>query len=249
MPSEKSYDLFAAEYKDSKQLPFRTHVEAFTLFKLLGEVEGLSILDLACGEGIYARRLMKAGAARVCGVDLSEEMIALAVKEERRDPLGCHYQVGDAGELGSLGRFDVVVGAYLLNYAASREELTRFARTIHSNLKPGGRFIGVNDNPAQDPAGYAKCEQYGFTKSSPGERVEGDAITYEFPVPGGGSFRFDNYYLHPSTFSDVFTEAGFTGFEWIGPWLDPRGMEVMEASYWDDFMSDPPIVGVQAIGA
>ena len=35
------------------------------------------MLDLACGEGIYARQFKRAGAASVMGVDVSREMIAL----------------------------------------------------------------------------------------------------------------------------------------------------------------------------
>ena len=36
------------------------------------------MLDLACGEGIYARQFKRAGASVVTGVDVSQEMIALA---------------------------------------------------------------------------------------------------------------------------------------------------------------------------
>jgi 2-polyprenyl-3-methyl-5-hydroxy-6-metoxy-1,4-benzoquinol methylase len=89
MSSASSYDAIAREYKESKQLPFRIHVEAYTLLKLLGDVRGLAVLDLACGEGIYSRLLRRAGVQRVVGVDLSSAMIDLAREQERRDPLGC----------------------------------------------------------------------------------------------------------------------------------------------------------------
>src|SRR5215467_14518483 len=100
------YDAIAQEYRDSKQLPFRSYVEEYTLFGLLGSLAGLAVLDLACGEGIYARKLKKIGAARVVGVDLSPAMVKLAEQTERQNPLGIEYRVGDARKLGDIGKFD-----------------------------------------------------------------------------------------------------------------------------------------------
>ena len=72
------YDAIADEYAASKLLPWRLHVEQPTLFGLIGDVRGRSVLDLACGDGIYARALADLGATRVHGVDLSAGMIDLA---------------------------------------------------------------------------------------------------------------------------------------------------------------------------
>ena len=249
MSSANSYDAIAREYQTSKQLPFRIHVEAYTLTRLLGDVRGLAVLDLACGEGIYSRVLRRAGAARVVGVDLSAGMVALASEEEKREPLGCEYVVGDAACVQGLGEFDVVLGSYLLNYAESSEKLRKFASTILAHLKPGGRFVGINDNPAQCPTTYPTCQQYGFTKTTPSERVEGDAITYTFGTADGGTFQFDNYYLHPETISSVFRETGFAQFTWEGPWLAPGAENAFAPGYWADFMMHPPVIGVSATRA
>jgi toxoflavin synthase len=42
-----NYDEIAEEYKRAKQQPWRLHLEHFTLFKLLGDLRGKSVLDLA----------------------------------------------------------------------------------------------------------------------------------------------------------------------------------------------------------
>lgn len=34
-------------------IPNREHVEAFSLYRLLGDLRGRSVLDLACGTGIF----------------------------------------------------------------------------------------------------------------------------------------------------------------------------------------------------
>lgn len=246
MANTSTYDAIAREYRESKQLPFRIHVEAYTLHTLLGDVRGLAVLDLACGEGIYSRLLRKAGAARVVGVDLSPAMIELAREAEDQQPLGCEYLVGDAANLDFPGAFDVVLGSYLLNYAESVEKLRQFAATIFASLKPGGRFVGINDNPAQNPANYPLCEPYGFSKSTASNRVEGDRITYSIRCADGGSFQFDNYYLHPDTIAATFDAAGFTRFSWEGPWLAPGSEAAFAPRYWTNFLSDPPVIGVRA---
>ncbi len=78
-----NYDPIAEQYKRSKEQPWRTHIEAFTLLELVGDPTGLEAVDLACGEGFYSRLLRQRGAAKVVGVDLSQGMIELARQGKR----------------------------------------------------------------------------------------------------------------------------------------------------------------------
>jgi predicted RNA methylase len=80
------YDAFAKEYQDSKQLPFRTYAEQPLLVELIGDVKDKAVLDLGCGEGIYARKIKAMGAKTVVGVDISSEMIELANAAEKKMP-------------------------------------------------------------------------------------------------------------------------------------------------------------------
>ena len=114
-PNHAEYDDIAAEYAASKQLPFRIIVEAPTLFDLARDVRELSLLDLPCGEGTYARAFARRGAASVVGIDLSSAMVEQAWAIERQERLGISYQVGDAAKLGAIGAFDLVVASYLFN--------------------------------------------------------------------------------------------------------------------------------------
>ncbi|MEM6645900.1 MAG: class I SAM-dependent methyltransferase [Bacteroidota bacterium] len=240
------YDHIAEDYKASKALPFRTHVEAHTLFALLGDVRGLRVLDLACGEGIYTRQVMRLGAAEATGVDLSPAMIGLAEREEALHPLGCTYRTHDARTLGTIGAFDVVLGVYLLNYAPTYDDLLAFCRTIYANLRPGGRFVGFNDNVANSPAHYASYRPYGFVKRSPPERYIGAPITYTLFNADGTVFDIVNYYLPPEQYEAAFREAGFTSFNWQGPWLSEDGAASFPEGYWTSFFADPPLIGLLA---
>lgn len=244
--SKAAYDAIAKDYQDSKQLPFRIYAEGPMLLKLLGDIRGLAILDLACGEGIYARRFKQLGAKHVLGVDISEEMIALARKAEQENPLGIEFLVGDALNLGKIGEYDVVVGSYLLNYARTPQELAAFCKTIAANLKPGGRFVGMNDNPGNDVAHYPAFRPYGFTKSSPIPRRDGSPVTYTFYPEDGSHFSFDNYYLAPAHYENAFAAAGLKNFQWHKPEVTPGGREKMGHDYWDLFEQDPPVVGLEA---
>jgi SAM-dependent methyltransferase len=136
------YDPIAEQYKRSKQTPWRTYVECFTLLETIGPIEGLAVLDVACGEGFYTRLLRHRGASRVMGVDLSEGMVDLARKQQAQAPLGIAYCAGDGRAL-DLGReYDLAVAAYLLNYATTREELGAMCDSIARCLRPGGRLAG-----------------------------------------------------------------------------------------------------------
>ena len=140
------YDTIADLYRDSKQLPFRDVVERCTLFEMLGDIRGNTVMEMACGDGFYTRLLKRAGASKVTGVDVSAEMIRLAEQEELRQPLGCRYLHQDVATLEPTGPVDVVVAMYLLNYARTREQLRRICQACHDALRPGGLFVGLNDN-------------------------------------------------------------------------------------------------------
>ena len=183
--------------KRSKLAPWRTYIERYSLLKLLGEVRGKSVLDLAYGEGFYSRLIRERGTARVVGVDWSSGMIGLAIAAEKESPLGIEYRIGDTIAYQTDERFDIVAAAYLLNYADTEEKLAAMCRTVARSLKPGGRFVTVNNNSSQSPDGYQATRKYGFVKSVRGELQPGATATYTI-FQDGGSFNFDNYYLSPA---------------------------------------------------
>ncbi|AEI48721.1 class I SAM-dependent methyltransferase [Runella slithyformis] len=244
-----SYDQIAREYRDSKKLDFRKCIEEYTLLQLAGDISGLHLLDLACGEGIYTRKLKKQGAATILGVDLSARMIDLAEEAESREPLGCRYLVHDVLQLQPLGEYDIVVGMYLLNYARSPQELTQFCKVVCDHLKPGGRFIGFNDNPLNDAAYYANYRKYGFVKETTEQRNEGDFVKYRMFNLDGTEFSFDNFYFSPQTYADAFAKAGLKNFRWEGPLLHPEQHHPKKYAYWEDFMKHPPLMGFSAVKA
>ena len=109
--------------------------------RLLDVQPGQRILDIACGNGLHARRLAALG-AQVVAVDFSEELIALA--QRHTDHAGAiTYGVIDATseqELMSLAGepFDAAVCQMALFDIADIEPLMR---TLPRLLRPGGPFV------------------------------------------------------------------------------------------------------------
>ena len=220
------YDGLAHAYHDSKLLAFRS-LEQATFLHAVGDVTGQAVLDLACGSGYYTRLMKKAGADSAVGVDISADMIALARREETQMPHGITYVHGDArdADVAALGGpFDVVTCTYLFNYARSPHELAQMLAAARRAVRPGGRVVGLNDNPAQAPADFGGTRAYGFVKTRvlPDEpRADGDVVRYEFafesPTSPGHkhAFAFENVWFAPATYDALARAAGFASPVWI----------------------------------
>jgi ubiquinone/menaquinone biosynthesis C-methylase UbiE len=233
------YNLIAEEYKRAKLQPWRAHIEMFTLFDLLGEAVGKSVLDLACGEGFHTRVLRQKGAARVVGVDISSAMIGLAREAEAHSPLGIEYVVADVKELALGETFDVVFAAYLLNYAQTEGELLQMCQAIGRHLRPGGRFITVNNNP--DYTGQSdSMRKYGFERHT-NEPREGAPVTWQFFLDDN-IFAITNYYLSIAAHERALKAAGMQNIAWHPPQVAPPGVAESGEEYWRVFLEHPPVI-------
>lgn len=111
--------------------------------RMLGEVAGARVLDVACGNGELCRELTEGG-AEVVGVDASPDLIEAA---RARSPEGSRFEVADARSLDAmdLGDFDAVACVLAL---MNIDDLERTFAGIAARLKPGGRFVMVVIHPA-----------------------------------------------------------------------------------------------------
>jgi toxoflavin synthase len=242
MSMATNYDTIAEEYQRAKLQPWRQHIEVYSLFGMVGDVAGKSILDLACGEGFHTRLLKQHGAARVAGVDISTGMIDLARKEESQRPLGIEYHIEDVKKLDLHEQFDLVFAAYLLNYAATKEELLAMCRAIARHLKPGGRFVSVNNNP--DYTGQTESMRlYEFTREA-NERIEGAPIAWTFFLKEG-PFTITNYYLSVATHEWALTTAGLRDIRWHPPLVSPEGLVEFGHDYWALFLQHKPVIFIE----
>ena len=112
------------------------------------------VLEIACGSGFYTFDLLSWGADRVTAVDLSADMIGAA--EARAKAAGVtavDFQIADISVSKRYGDepFDLVFGAWPLEYAKDRAALVAMYANVAANLKTGGCFVVVTRVPDADP--------------------------------------------------------------------------------------------------
>jgi ubiquinone/menaquinone biosynthesis C-methylase UbiE len=116
---------------------------------LCGKVESLSVLDLGCGAGYFAREMSLRG-AKVVGVDISSRMIEFARKSQPATAPAVDYREADAMEIASLfpaEAFDLATSCLALQDMPDPAKVFNEAYTV---LRPGGRFVTSITHPCSD---------------------------------------------------------------------------------------------------
>jgi malonyl-CoA O-methyltransferase len=162
------YDRWAVIY-DREANPLIA-IEEPVVQEALGNVAGLSVLDLGCGTGRHAVRLAGAGAV-VTGVDFSEGML----EEARRKPGAgaVHFLKHDLHQPLPFadGTFDRVVSGLVLEHL---QDLTPFFAESRRVLRPGGLAVFS----AMHPAMFLKGVQARFTDPDSGEKVQPGSVAH-----------------------------------------------------------------------
>ncbi|KAL8695480.1 MAG: hypothetical protein Q9218_000058 [Villophora microphyllina] len=192
-------------------------------------IKGACVLELACGSGFYTYDLLKWGAKSVVGVDISSGMLERARRQgEKKTDVGIErttkdvkFILGDGSkpQIYEGGDFDVVFGAWFLNYAPDRVGLADMFRNTCMNLKPGGHFVSVTCPPTSDPSASVDAE---YSARPP---PEGSGALYfwklhdvedgiYFHVHGQtplGDVAFDCFHLTQEVYKEAAREAGLKG--------------------------------------
>jgi 2-polyprenyl-3-methyl-5-hydroxy-6-metoxy-1,4-benzoquinol methylase len=146
---ENTYDQFADDYAHSY---LRLDPDAFNynldlviprLLQVAGDVDGLTVLDAGCGEGIVSRTL-SSSAKQVVGIDVSPRLIEYA--RERDITQTITYEVRDLSRPlpEYTDTFDLVVSNLVLNDVP---DYRAFITTLSAVLKPLGRIVLSMNNP------------------------------------------------------------------------------------------------------
>ncbi|MDI1432005.1 class I SAM-dependent methyltransferase [Polyangium sorediatum] len=231
------YDTLAAITNLTAELPLRKYYEEYTFFQALGDIKGRSVLDVACGTGLYSRRFQQRGAARVVGIDNSEGMIDYARHLEASQPLGIEYHVLDAASARGLGTFDVVAATYLLHYAPTREVLRDMCTSLFASLASGGRLVSICMSPDMEFADASYYRKYGFEVASHGEG-DGDVATLTSVAPGL-PFTISAHHWSRATYEEALRGAGFREIVWHPPQIAPEGITALGTEFWTEYLRRP----------
>lgn len=220
------YDSYGTLYTQLKNRPIPIMQNRYAN-EAMNDLEGMRVLDGACGTGFYSQMMAQKGAVEVIGIDISSGMIDSA-KAELPDCCSdgpIRFFVGDFEQPHLLqnlglnhmrGTFDLVFAAWLFNYAADWQRLSRMFENIFDALKPGGRLVGLAPNPFL----LKQCGPH----MTPEEGQIGDkwqvtdVYDYGFKVHmvanASPSVEFDSYVLYESEYSKAAAAAGFPELSW-----------------------------------
>lgn len=140
---DTSWGKVAAWYGEhlQKDDTYQNKVILPNLLRMVKVAKGERVLDVACGEGFFARELAGAG-GKVAGADIAKELIAQA-----RAKGGAEYFAAPANKLlfakeGEFGAAICVLGLQNI------EDLAGTFKEMRRVLKKGGRFVFVINHPA-----------------------------------------------------------------------------------------------------
>jgi ubiquinone/menaquinone biosynthesis C-methylase UbiE len=123
------------------------------LLKLMGDLQGKSVLDIGCGSGYFSSAMAKM-AANVVGTDFSSEFVKLC-QQKYTNQTNMQFQIQDVARPLSFGdeMFDLIVVKMVLQYV---EDITLFAQESQRVLKPGGKVVIAVDHPFNTQFHYAQ---------------------------------------------------------------------------------------------
>ena len=110
---------------------------------MLPDLAGSRVVDLGCGFGWFSRWAREAGAARVLGLDVSQNMLARARADTADTAIA--YERADLDRLDlPAASFDLAYSALTLHYL---EHLDAMLATVHRALVPGGSLVFSAEHP------------------------------------------------------------------------------------------------------
>jgi SAM-dependent methyltransferase len=131
----------------------------------LGVIEGMDVLDLACGDGTTALPAARIG-ANVLGVDIASNLVEAARRRAEAEGLdNARFQEGDAASLDDLAddSFDLTITIFGAMFASRPFDV---AREMVRVTRPGGRIVMGNWIP-NDPTLVAQILKISSAYSPP----------------------------------------------------------------------------------
>jgi toxoflavin synthase len=242
---EDQYHSLVSRYVGVRKDPVTLFLEMPTVRAALGDVQGKSVIDFACGTGHYSRFIKALGAKMVLGVDLSAAMVEAARLEEKQHPCGVEYIVADAAEhqVFIADGFDIATAIFLFNYADDIDTLEKMLSNVAANLTDGGKLVAVIPNP-EFVNGLGDTLKYDFWLEEIEKRPENLRVRMHFLAPEEFSIEFTQW--DRLSYETTMARCGFEELSWIPFSVSPEGVTMYGEDYWAALLSNPKSVVVCA---
>lgn len=114
--------------------------EAAFIIKSTDMKKGMTVMDMGCGPGLYAKEFAKTG-AMVTGIDLSHRSIDYANSNIKPEYPNTHFTVMNYLDMDSRNAFDVITLIYYDFCVLSAADQKRLLAKTRAALKDGGYFL------------------------------------------------------------------------------------------------------------
>jgi SAM-dependent methyltransferase len=168
--------------------------------EMVGEVQGLDVLDLGCGDGLYGRELLAAGSSSYTGLESARSMVEMANQNLQGTSAEIiHSKIEDWSF--PVERFDLIVSRLALHYVA---DLETTLRRVHHALRPGGRLVFSVVHPLITSSDKSRA--------GGGKRLDWIVDDYFVPGPRSVYFMGDRVEQHHRTVEEIFGALQRSGF-------------------------------------
>lgn len=182
----------------------------------LGPLAGRRVLDLGSGAGQTAVEMAQSG-ARVVGVDVSEDLMAVARRRDKQKQVA--FLLADAAQTDLPGPFDAL---YSRCGAMFFDDPVQGWTHLRAEVGPGCKLAVVCWASAHE-------NDWARVPLNEAQPILGEAATQLAPPSGPGPFAWSR----PETFKTILTEAGWKNLTWnkvevlaeIGTGKDPDPVE------------------------
>lgn len=171
----QAYNDHASEYdahvSDPNDSIYHAYYEKPAIRAALPSLKNKKILSIGCGSGVETPWFFEQGAAKVVGVDISEELIKIAKKKFPTT----EFKVMDMTKLDFPDEsFDVIYSSLAVHYLPDWGSLLMGAKRI---LQPGGHFVFSCVHPIASGMEYSHDDQFNWALLGRKNHKESDEKT------------------------------------------------------------------------
>lgn len=232
------YSVFARYYDQlTANIDYKGRAEYFgQIIRRFDQTDNNILLDLACGTGSISQEMARQG-FDVIGVDLSDEMLGIAIEKKFDSGLNIQYLCQDMRNIDMFGTIGITICALdSINHLSTAEDVRQVFEKVALFAEPKGLFIfDVNtlykhrNILANNTFTYETDSVYCVWENSldpKTDEVKMDLVFFEKEENGLWSRS-----------SDSFSEKAYSE-ELIEQLLDECGLELV-AKYGDDSFEPP----------
>lgn len=212
------YDTLLEKDSDT----YQSKVILPNLMRVLDLKRGERVIDIACGQGFFARACAEAGAA-VTGADISPELVTLAREQSPRE---ISYYAAPSHELSfaTEGSYDTAIIVLAIQNIEKMSETFAEARRV---LAPGGRLVLVVNHPTfrvlkHSSWGYDETEKVQYRRVD--RYLSGEKVLVEMHPGQKGSEHTVSYHRSLQDLSKALRKNGFA-IARLEEWISHRSSE------------------------